>query len=154
MNERRARRFWVGFIAAFFASQAVLWTWAIFTVSADPSHAIVRDYDARALDWDAQRARMEASTALGWSAAIELDRSLLTVRVTDRDGRPLTGATPRVSIFHKAEAARRHEPSLHEVEPGVWRATVDLRRSGWWIVELEATRGADRFAATQTVTVH
>jgi nitrogen fixation protein FixH len=154
VNERRARRFWLGFIAAFFASQAVLWTWAIFTVSADTSHAIVRDYDARALDWDAQRARMDASAALGWHAAIELDRTQLTVRITDRDHRPLAGATPSVTMFHKAEAARRQEPALHEIEPGVWRASVDLRRAGWWFVELETTRGPDRFAITNTVAVN
>jgi hypothetical protein len=70
-NEPSARRRWVAVIVGFFAAQAALWTWAIVTVSSDPSHAIVANYDARALDWDARR----ASAALGWNATVEVDRT-------------------------------------------------------------------------------
>jgi nitrogen fixation protein FixH len=153
VNERRARRFWLAFIVFFFVAQAGLWTWAIATVSRDASHAIVASYDARALDWDRQRAGQQASDALGWETAIELDGAAVTVRILDRDRRPLAGADVTCTLFHKAEAARRQSPALRETEPGVFRGTVDPLHVGSVVVELAATREGDRFATTKTLTV-
>ncbi len=150
MNEERsARRRWLAFIGLFFAAQTTLWVWAIAMVSSDPSHAIVADYDARALDWDAQRARADESDALGWRATVEVDRTRVTVRIADAHGAPVAAHDVSVALFHKAEAARRQAPTLHAVAPGVWQGAVDIHREGLWHVELDA----DRFSTTATVTV-
>lgn len=144
-NERSARRRWLAIIGAFFLAQAALWTFAIVTVSSDPSHAVVANYDARALDWDAQR----AGAGLGWRATFELDRTHTVVRIVDAAGAPVPAEHVGLAIFHKAEAAHRRSVALHAIAPGVWHGSVDLGRSGLWQLELTA----DAFTTTTTVDI-
>lgn len=144
-TERSARRRWIAVIGAFFLAQAVLWTFAIVTVSSDASHAVVADYDARALDWDAQRAR----APIGWQATLELDRSHALVRIVDADGAPVHADHIALAMFHKAEAAHRYAVALHAVAPGVWAGPVALGRPGLWQLELTA----DAFTTTTTVPI-
>lgn len=141
-TERSARHHWIAIIVAFFLAQAVLWTFAIVTVASDPSHAVVANYDARALDWDAQRARAQ----IGWQATVELDRTHALVRIVDADGAPVQAEHIELAIFHKAEAAHRQSLALHTIAPGVWEASVELRRPGLWQLELTA----DAFTTTTT----
>jgi nitrogen fixation protein FixH len=143
--ETSARRRWTAIIGGFFLAQAALWTFAITTVSSDPSHAVVADYDARALDWDAQRAR----APVGWHATLELDRSQALVRIVDAAGEPVQADHLALAMFHKAEAAHRQAVTLHAVAPGVWAGPVTIRRSGLWQLELTA----DAFNTITTVPV-
>jgi nitrogen fixation protein FixH len=144
-TEKSARRRWVAIIGGFFLAQAVLWTYAIITVSSDPSHAVVANYDARALDWDAQRARAEH----GWHATLELDRSHTLVRIVDAQGVPVRAEQVALAIFHKAEAAHRQSVPLQPLAPGVWEGNVALHRPGLWQLELSA----DAFSTTSTVAI-
>ena len=145
-EETRARRFWTVLILSFFVGQAALWTFAITTVSGDTSHAIVPDYDAKALDWDRERERREASAALQWRATVELDRDgAVQLRLVDSQDRAVEGADVRVTLFHNAEAARRQQVPLQAVGDGVYAGAGRLHRDGKWTVAIEATRGEDAY---------
>ena len=112
---------------------------------------MVANYDARALDWDAQRAREQASAALQWQAEIDLGHTQMRVRLVDREGRPVEADAVSVAMFHKAEAAHRQTVTLHAIAPGLFVGPARLHRDGAWSIELEATRGDDRFYATRTI---
>ena len=149
--ETSARRRFTALIVGFFAAQAVLWIYAITLVSLDASHAVVADYDAKALDWDAQRARQASSDALGWSAAVELDPATgvhLTLR--DADGQPLDGASVRITLFHHARASQRTSLALSAVGTGRYAAPADVARKGTWTVVVDAQRDRSVFNASLT----
>lgn len=153
VQETRARRRWIAFIGMFFVAQAGLWTWAIARVSSDPSHAVVANYDARALDWDAQRALAAASAALGWESKVTVEGDALTVQVVDRDAVPVELSVVHAVLFHNAEAAHRRRVTLEAVAPGVFRAPASLHRPGKWTVEIEAARGSDVYRRTEILMV-
>lgn len=151
-TEVRTRRRWVAFICSFFVAQAVLWTVALQFVSNDPSHAVVADYDERALSWDQSQARQAASDALGWSAQLEValttqETGLRKVRLhlLDADRRAVDAASVQVTMFHHATAARPMQVQLEPEGPGVYSADTPLARSGKWSFQVEALRGEDAF---------
>ncbi|RMG98295.1 MAG: hypothetical protein D6705_06305 [Deltaproteobacteria bacterium] len=145
--ERKARRRWLSFIGAFFLFEFVLWGTAIYVVHDDPSHAVVEDYDTKALAWDEHRLAEAASAALGWHADVRIAarEGRLAVEVRDRDGAPVKGAAVEAEVFHRARAGRKRRVVLTEEAPGVYGASLPVDRPGRWSVHLSAERGADRF---------
>lgn len=157
VNERRSRRRWLGFICAFFAAQALLWTMALTFVSGDTSHAIVASYDARALDWDAQQDRRMRSEALGWHAKIGVDQAsaetnarTIEVELHDRSDSAVIADDIQLTLFHHASASERQRLSLRAVSPGVYRGSAPLGRPGKWRFEVEASRGDDSFVHAES----
>jgi nitrogen fixation protein FixH len=142
--ETRARRRWVAFVVGIFASQAALWVFAIALVASDSSHAIVSDYDRRALDWDENVRRRQSSAALGWSAEISVETRLghdghvLAVKLADAQALPISDAEVEVTVFHQAKAAERTTLRLHADGRGGYEAVAPMTRSGKWRLELLA----------------
>lgn len=157
--ERRTRRRWLGIIVGFFVLQAMLWSYTLARVSGDPSHAVVEDYDQRAIDWDKHRAQMAASAALGWAAKVDVTpRGLggeggVRVTLTDAAHRPVLAENVVATVFHQAAAARRTEADLEPLAPGVYTARLPIDRPGKWRVRIEARRGEDVFETTSTQVV-
>lgn len=154
--ERRARHRWVGFIAAFFVLQAMLWSFALHRVHSDPSHAVVEDYDQRALRWDEHRARQAASDALGWRAVVRLrpndgpSGAAIEVELTD-PGRGAVAADEVVAtLFHQSAAANKQTIALTRARDGVFSGEAAVHRPGKWRIRIDARRGADHYASTQT----
>ena len=154
--ESRSARRWMMYIGVFFLGQACLWTVALSRVSGDPSHAVVDDYDRRALSWDEQRARREASARLGWNREVALqagDPGTVSVVLTDADGNPVAAERVEVTIFHRAAAAQRQTVALERVAPGTYVGHPRVDRSGLWRVELSARQGPAELLAEDTLTV-
>jgi nitrogen fixation protein FixH len=154
-RERRAQRWWLGGIIAFFAVQALIWTAAITLTHRDHAYAVVPDYDQRAMHWDDYRAELEASKALGWQTKVSLTpvphrsgRARIELRLTDRTGAPVLPDSFALTVFHCARAARRIEVPL-AVEGETLSGEVPMDRPGLWQLELEAARGADRLVDRQ-----
>ncbi|MEM6995681.1 MAG: FixH family protein [Myxococcota bacterium] len=154
--ERRSRRRWTLFIVSFFGLQAVLWAFALSFVHNDASHAVVEDYDHRALHWDEQRAAMQASAALGWQASVDVKRGVAeapgSIRVALTDGEDQAVQADRVvaTLFHQAKAADKQRIELTSAEPGLYVAPASIERPGKWRVHIEARAGSDAYATTQT----
>ncbi len=150
-TEERTRRCWTGFIVAFFAAQVVLWACALSLVSGDVSHAVVADYDARALGWDAQQAGRARSAALGWGVQIHVepgtphDEPMVRLVLRDRDANAVAADDVELTVFHHAAAADRRSVDLVASGPGVYRGPAALSRAGKWRFEVRARRGDDVF---------
>jgi len=147
--ERRARRRWTLFIIGFFVLQAILWVFALRLVHNDPSHAVVEDYDRLAVSWDRQRARLDASAALGWNANVDFAAGSLEVHITDRDAQAVTADRVVATVFHQATAANRQTIELVAAAPGVYVGPSPVDRVGKWRVEIDARRDGDVFLDTQ-----
>lgn len=151
-REATARMLWTGGIIGFFLIQAILWTVAITLTSQDPSHAVLEGYDQRALNWDSWQEAQRASAALGWSSILEVSstaevdgRRNLFLQLTDRDGKPLTGANATLRVFHRARAGEAKTVSLEEATPGTYVGDFQAQHSGFWTLELAALKGEQRY---------
>jgi nitrogen fixation protein FixH len=120
--------------------------------ASDPSIAVEEDYYRKALDWDRHRAQQARNRALGWTITVEVDstklspvervnRTGLAARLTDRAGRPVTGATVHLETFHHARSRHVLKATLGEAEPGVYRTALAMRRSGNWEFRFRVERG-------------
>lgn len=152
VRERKAQWLWTGFILAFFAIQACLWAVAITYTANDPSHAVVPDYDSKALAWDQQKAARAASDQLGWSAEVEVSHGQLatdwrpiSLSLVDEQGQPVTGAEVSVAAFHRGRAGRRQTLSLAETTPGHYHGTIRVLYFGLWQFEGTADRQDDHY---------
>lgn len=152
IRERKAQWMWTGFILVFFLVQACLWTVAITYTANDPSHAVVADYDTKALAWDQQKELRQASAQLGWNATVEASSSQaipewrpITLTLTDSRGEPVTGASVSLAAFHRGRAGRRQSLDLAEVGPGQYHGTLHVLYFGNWQLEGTADRGDEHF---------
>lgn len=149
-SETRARQRWMAFVVGIFVSQGALWVFAISMVANDSSHAIVSDYDQRALDWDDHVRRQRESASLGWSASIDLespsahrDGRVLVVKLADAQAQPIADADVEVTLFHQARAAERTTLALQPDGLGRYEGVAPMNRRGKWRLELLARRGGD-----------
>ena len=71
----------------------------------------------------------------------------MRVRLLDRSGQPVDGATVRVVAIHNREPDVRPGAVLRGEGDGRYEAAMPLRRSGRWELRVRAVRGGDRFEA-------
>lgn len=154
-QENAARFIWTAAIVGFFVLQAILWTVAITLTHRDSSHAIVEDYDDRALHWDEYQLLRQASAELGWTSAIDVSpdgdlhsRHRLSLSLSEREFSPVSNATVQVRMFHLARAGEPELIELKESEPGLYFGVATIRSGGNWQFEIAASRGADSFIET------
>ena len=160
-REAVAQLAWTTGIIAFFGVQAILWSVALFLTSNDPSHAIVEDYDKKAMNWDAQRKAEEASRKLGWTCEISPSEPLknndrqrmVEIRLRNRTDEPISGATVSVRAFHKARAAHPIEKQLTEANAGVYSGILEMPKEGQWQFEVTAILGEDHYRCLRVLQI-
>lgn len=151
-KEQTAQFLWTAFILSFFVLQAILWTVAITLTAGDKSHAVVANYDERALNWDAEIVQRNASAQLGWRANLSVDLAadirkfhVLTLTIQDSGECPVAGAVIELVAFHRARAGEPQQVKLVEAGDGVYSGKIQINKSGRWQFEGKATRGDDVF---------
>ncbi|MEL7498971.1 MAG: FixH family protein [Planctomycetota bacterium] len=156
-QEKFAQLIWTGGILGFFMIQAIIWTVAITLTANDKSHAVVADYDSRALNWDEEIARRDASARLGWVAQIHIDSTgnlrgerNLTVELVNREGHAIENAKLEVNTFHKAMAAVPQTMTFKEINPGVYATTIVVRKPGNWQFAGTASNDESTFLIEET----
>lgn len=123
----------------------------------DPGFAVEPGYYQHALDWDAHRAEVARSAALGWNARWEVsalpaaDRSKpanvrVRVSLSDSMGAPVDADEVRLWAFANARAADVQQLTLRQEAAGVFGVDLSLPRPGVWHLEVSALRQPDRFA--------
>jgi nitrogen fixation protein FixH len=157
---RRARYGWpVGIALVLFLSAASNIA-VMFIARSDAAFAVEPDYYAKAVNWDGTMAQERANAALGWRAVATLDLATpgtpgtITVRLTDRSGVALAGATVGVEAMHNARASQRYAAALTERSPGHYTAALDAHRPGAWEVRVSAARESMRFTAALRLDAH
>lgn len=124
----------------------------------------VADYYDRALEWDAEKAALDASAALGWTVAIDVPVGAqyvtgmprpVDVRVVDPDGAPVRGLAGRLVAVRPADTRLNVEGTLTELpqEPGRYRALLRLDAVGLWELGIDARQGELRFVHRGRFTV-
>jgi nitrogen fixation protein FixH len=76
------------------------------------------------------------------------------VRLTDRDGSPLHGASVAASAERPLGAPQTRPLAFHEIAAGSYIADVTLPTPGQWELTLTASLGGHDMAATRRVIVH
>ena len=116
-------------------------------VQAEPNLVRADYYDA-SKRYDSEQAARMASDRLGWQVGdVEALRTheRIALRVTDAQGRPVSGLTGSVSAYRPSDASLDQslhvsedaaEPGLYHVAfsrpaSGLWRLTLDLQQGGW-----------------------
>ncbi|MFG0316370.1 MAG: FixH family protein [Planctomycetota bacterium JB042] len=146
---------WVGLVVLLLGMSVVIQGTALFLANSDPSFAVEEDYERKAAAWDDLARRRRASDALGWAADVSTragDRrgdAVVRVSLADRNGLPVEAAEVVVETFHNARASRVLTDVLRTTDaPGVYEATLPMRRPGLWELRITATRGEDVFLRT------
>ena len=140
--ERNSRTFWILMILGFFAIDLSIAAIAITMAAGDPSFRSIPGYGARAVAWDERRALKVAWQKQEWQIAIDRVGDIsntIEIAITKANHEPVSGCKGSVTLFHYTRVAQQVVGVLSEIEPGRYRANVDVARSGLWNLELDVT---------------
>jgi len=137
---------WPGLIFVFIGTTVVVQSATLFYALGDDSFAVVPDYDAKADAWDQHAAEAQASRTLGWSI-IPLGSPIVNgVMSLDLE---LVGAPGDViggwTAYHNAKPQQRFTGTVRSDNQGHITLDISDTRPGWWQIEIELSRGQDRF---------
>lgn len=145
---------WPGIVIGILSVHASACLIVAYIATSDPSQAVVPNYHAKAVAWDAHRAEQRQSAALGWTCDIEtafkadmLGQRNLRISLRDADGAPLTGTVVSLSLYHHARANDVVNAQPKETAPGEYTAMIDMRRDGLWAFDIQVQHGADHYTA-------
>tara|TARA_R110002072_G_scaffold131222_3_gene270644 strand:- start:854 stop:1276 length:423 start_codon:yes stop_codon:yes gene_type:complete len=123
----------------------------LYIASSDPSSVAEPDYYAKAVHWEDRQRQERINTELGWQGEVELGEEesgtrRVRLRLATSTGAPVDCRLVRAELFHKARAGRAFRGTLaRTATPGVYEASLPLRRAGLWELRLEAWQGEARF---------
>lgn len=139
----------VGLVCMFLVSASFVLVTAIFGAGKG-SRAIEPDYYARSIDWDNEKARLQAADKLGWdvriSASPKLDpyaNRFVSVMLLDANEQPIEGAMIELVAFSQANAhdpftqvlpnsgAGQYQSKIEGMHtPGLWEFRISIRHAG------------------------
>jgi len=138
-GERRAMWRWTGVIVGLLLMQIVLCMVGVSAALRGKGVAVEADYYNKALHWDDQAALARDSSELGWKtdlsvgdAATTAGERALMLKLVDKAGVPVEGATVAVAFFHHARPLELHQAELKATGGGVYASSVALDRRGIW----------------------
>ncbi len=147
--------YWPWLLAAGMGGVVVANVWMAVVATSDANGSVVEpDYYRKAVQWDSTMALRSASDALGWRAEVAIAGAVgvparLELRLTDRDGAGVAGATVQAVLIHNTAAAHHVDLVLRDVGEGRYVAEPTLPYPGLWEVRLDALRGRERFVASR-----
>jgi nitrogen fixation protein FixH len=143
---------WPLFIISLLVLQVAVGVFFVWKATSDPSFAVEEDYYNKAVNWEAAQAQAQHNQELGWVIAetflppkiLGADPTL-EVRLTDVEGKPITGALLQVEAFHNVRAGHILRATLDERGPGVYAAQLPMFRSGLWELRYTVDHAETRF---------
>ncbi len=120
---------------------------AISMAAGDPSFRSIPGYGERAVAWDVRQKRKEVSRRLGWKIDLQRVEPLhdtVEIRISNAANGPVTGCTGSLRLFHFTRVAEQFQSPLHEIEPGLYLAQVNVAKLGRWQMELEIHAEGDQ----------
>jgi hypothetical protein len=156
---RRAAIRWGAFVVGLLSLQVAGGAFAIFLATSDESVAVVPNYHQQALNWDQHVALRNASTKLGWNAAMsqfdgETGVAGLRIHLRNRDGGPVEIESGEIEIYRHARAGAVRRVAI----PAGAADSIDLGQcfdtSGLWQVAIDVTDSdGNRFLDSQEMYV-
>lgn len=147
--------YWPWLLAAGMGGVVVANVGMAVVATSDANGSVVEpDYYRKAVQWDSTMALRAASDALGWRADVAIAGAVgaparLELRLTDRDGAGVTGATVRAVLIHNTAAAHHVDLVLRDLGEGRYVADPTLPYPGLWEVRVDAVRGAEHFVVSR-----
>ncbi|HJQ97729.1 MAG TPA: FixH family protein [Candidatus Polarisedimenticolaceae bacterium] len=138
---------WPVVIVSLLAAGVTANVYLLVRATGDPSFSVEPDSYAKAIAWDAHLAQVARNEALGWRAEVSAGASGVVVRLSDRDGRKVTGATVMLEAFPIARGNQVVRAALEETADHGYGAGLPLARSGLWEFRISVFRGGDTFTA-------
>lgn len=131
---------------------------ALYVADDDPSFAIEADYYQKAVHYDDQMTQELRNERLGWRltptiAPLARSGAVVTVRLTDAHGVPLTGVRLRVAALFNARANDVLDATLVPQRDSDYTGRLPMHHAGEWELRFEAVRGGQRFTAVRRVDV-
>lgn len=118
----------------------------------DGGPQVIDRYYQQAVAWDSTAAVRQASRDLGWAVDVTRGavdgRTVLDVRVTDRDGLPVTGLTGELLLRRPQSAGVLERLRLDAAPATMLRAYPSVSGRGLWDIDVELQRGETRFVDT------
>jgi len=147
---------WPIFVVALLGVTVVVNTVMLMIALSDPSFAIEENYYQKAVDWDKKREQLAINKKLGWSLQMETvsksahDKTLIRVKLVDKNNKPITGAQIKAVYFHNARASVKSKLEFIAQKPNTdgYLAQTYLRSSGLWIFRCEVKAGKSFFTET------
>lgn len=152
---RKQGWYWPWLLAAGMGGVVVSNVWMAVVATSDANGSVVEpDYYRKAVQWDSTMALRAASDALGWRADVAIAGAVgaparLELRLIDRDGAGVAGATVQVVLIHNTAAADHVNLVLRDVGEGRYVAEPMLPYPGQWEVRLDAVRGGEHFVGSR-----
>jgi nitrogen fixation protein FixH len=146
---------WPAIIVAFLSAQIALSFTALYFALSDPSASVEPNYYAKGLSFDQQLAQERLLTTLGWQPSVILSgpagsppHRSLGLRLLDKSGAPIEGATVQVVAFAHVRAIDRHALTLNSTpaSPGLYTVDLPTPQAGLWEFRFTFKQGS------QTVT--
>jgi nitrogen fixation protein FixH len=120
----------------------------------DPGFSLERDYYSRAVHWDREQDQRQENQRLGYQLTLESsDPAALIVRLHDRNGEELRGASVHAEAFANARAANVRQLAFTEGADGTYRARLDAPRPGLWEFRFRVDNAALHFTEVVRVDV-
>lgn len=151
-REGRSAKLWGGVVCGLLGACLVSQFSFLYIASSDPSAVAEPDYYAKALRWEDRQRQARINAELGWQSEVELGAAerngtrRVRLRLQTAAGQPVECRLVRAELFHKARAGRAFRATLARTEtPGLYEASLPLRRDGLWELRLEAWQDEARF---------
>ena len=147
---------WPIYLGSLLASSVIACGVLVWVATRPDTPRPIQNYYEAARAWDADEAVEEASRQLGWTVRYELPSGVphyagmprpVDVRVTDRDGIPVSGLKGRLFAIRPSDTRLNQTGELTELpqEAGSYRTLVLLDEPGTWDLRIDATQQALRF---------
>ncbi len=139
----------VAFFGIVAAVNGVMMTYAITTMPGlDAANGYVASQRMNR-EFDAMRQQAERGWKADVAVALRNGDAPVSLALTDRDGRPVTGLAVTARLAHPALTRADHIGLLTETGPGLYAAVVPRVQPGAWTLVLEAERAGQRVFASR-----
>lgn len=125
-------------IAAFFGVIIAVNGYFLYVALSSHSGVVAVEPYRKGLAYNDRIAADERQMLLGWSVALEVERSgQLRLALTDRNDTPVSGVIISGTVGRPATGASDQSVALREIAPGRYGASVAELGAGSWIVSLD-----------------
>jgi FixH len=154
MLNRHARVPWALVPVALLLSSALGVGSMALVAARDPHFATEPNYYEKAISWDRTQAQAANNERLGYvlglPARVVFDahgQATLDLTVSDRLGRPVTGARLSADAFANAFSGRIVHAVFEEQPNGHYRAQLNVNHPGQWVFEIVGDAAGERFTS-------
>ncbi len=139
----------IGFFGVIFGVNATMMTLALRTM---PGLDVANGYVASQgmnREIDAMRSQTERAWTADVAAALKNNVAPISISLSDRLGKPVTGLAVTARLAHPALTRADHTGALIERHPGVYSADLANIQAGAWTLVFEASQSGERVFASR-----